>query len=415
MSTPSGCDFAVVGGGIVGLAVARELLARNPGAEVVVLEREPELGLHQTRHNSGVVHAGVYYAPGSLKARLCVEGARALYAYCDERGLKAERCGKLIIARDATELRALDELERRARANEVPGLERVDAAGIREHEPHARGVAGLWSPATGIVDFAAVARAYADDVRAAGGRIVTGCAVKALRPAGGSTAVDVSAGSASAASAAVASAGSATRMSIEHCGGVLEADRAVACAGLGADRLAIASGAPASPRIVPFRGAYMRLRPERRELVRGLIYPVPDPRLPFLGVHLTRTTGGDVLAGPTALLDPRHLRRSLAWPGTRRALRRFWRTGLHEMRLAASRRAFAAAVRVYVPEIEPADLVPAFAGVRAQAIDSDGSLVDDFVVHRTGRAVHVRNAPSPAATSSLALARLIADEVTAEA
>jgi 2-hydroxyglutarate dehydrogenase len=195
---------------------------------------------------------------------------------------------------------------------------------------------------------------------------------------------------------------------------VIEATRAVACAGLGADRLAVASGAPADPRIVPFRGAYMRLRPERSDLVRGLIYPVPDARLPFLGVHLTRHAGGDVLVGPTALLHPRGLRRSLAWPGTRRVLRRFWRTGLHELTLAASRRAFAAAARAYVPEIAAADLEPAFAGIRAQAIGRDGALVDDFVVHRTGAAVHVRNAPSPAATSSLALARLIADEVDAQ-
>ena len=369
-------DFVVVGGGIVGLAVARELLLRHPGAALVLREREPEVGLHQTTRNSGVIHAGIYYAPGSLKARLCVEGARSLYEYCDARGIPARRSGKLIVALDAPELPALDELERRGRANGVPGLRRLSGGELRELEPHAAGIAALHSPETGVVDFAAVARALREDVERAGGRVLCGSEVSEE---------DVRRG--------------------------LSARRAVFCAGAGADRLAVAAGAPPDPRIVPFRGAYLRLRGEKADLVRSMIYPVPDPSLPFLGVHLTRHAGGDVLAGPTALLALRM--RSLAWPGTWRMMRRFWRTGLSEARWAASRRAYASEVARYVPEVGPGDLEPAFTGVRAQAVGRDGRLVDDFAVSETPNALHVRNAPSPAATSALALARLIAERVEA--
>jgi 2-hydroxyglutarate dehydrogenase len=375
-------ELAVVGGGIVGLAVAHELLARRPGASLAVLERGDDVGSGQTGANSGVIHAGIYYAPGSLKARLCVEGARELYAYCAERGVPAERSGKLVVALSEAELPALDELERRGRANGVPGLRRLDAAELREVEPNAAGVAALHSPETGVVDFAAVARALRADVEAAGGVVLT------RRPV---TSIEV--------------AGRRIRL-----GGV-DAGFAVFCAGAEADRLAVAAGAPPDPRIVPFRGAYLRLRPERRDLVRSMIYPVPDPRLPFLGVHLTRRIDGDVLVGPSAMLVPRA--RSLAWPGTWRLMRRFWRTGATELQLAASRRAFARAASRYVPGIEAGDLEPAFAGVRAQALGRDGGLVDDFVVSETDRALHVRNAPSPAATSCLALARLIADRTEA--
>ena len=375
-------DLAVVGGGIVGLATASELLARRPGASLVVLEREDDVGRGQTAANSGVIHAGIYYAPGSLKARLCVEGARSLYEYCEARGVPVERSGKLVVALSAAELPALDELERRGRENGVPGLRRLDASGLREVEPHAAGVAALHSPATGIVDFAAVARALRADVEAVGGRVLTGFPVE--RVADGTLAGPR---------------------------GEVEAGFSVFCAGAAADRLAIAAGADPDPRIVPFRGAYLGLRPERRELVRSMIYPVPDPRLPFLGVHLTRRIDGDVLLGPSAMLVPRA--RSLAWPGTWRLMRRFWRTGAAELRLAASRRAFAREASRYVPGIDAGDLEPAFAGVRAQALGRDGRLVDDFVVSETDRALHVRNAPSPAATSCLALARLIADRVEA--
>jgi 2-hydroxyglutarate dehydrogenase len=350
----------------------------------VVLEREREIAQHQTGRNSGVVHAGIYYAPGSLKARLCVEGARDLYAYCEEHGVPFEKRGKLIIARDESEVPRLDELERRGRANEVPGLRRVDAAGLREIEPHATGVAALHSPATGVVDFAAVARAFAADVEKAGGQVATGCDVTDVGRADG-------------------------RVRLEHAGGESCARFAVFCAGAQADELAVKAGADADPRIVPFRGAYLRLRPERDDLVRGLIYPVPDPALPFLGVHLSRHIDGHVSLGPSALLAPTRLGRSLAWPGTWRMARRWWRTGARELAHAVSTRRFAREAAEYVPELEPGDFSPWYSGVRAQALARDGRLVDDFVISETERALHVRNAPSPAATSSLALARLIAD------
>jgi L-2-hydroxyglutarate oxidase len=395
---PRSCDLVVIGGGILGLAVARELLERRPGASLCVLEREPQLAAHQTSHSSGVIHAGIYYAPGSLKARLCVEGARLLYAYCDARGIEARRNGKLIIAADQSELPRLDELERRGRANQVPGLSRLGADGIPEIEPHARGVAALHSPQTGVVDFAQVASAYAADVEAGGGAVVTRCEVQELAPR-------------------------ADSVTVKHGRGTTEAGFVVSCAGAWSDRLAVAAGAPAEPRIVPFRGGYLRLRPERRDLVRASIYPVPDPDLPFLGGHLTRGIDGEVLLGPSALMVGardayglgrirlRDLGSNLAWPGTWRLAGRFWRTGLSEIRHAASRRSFVAELRRFVPELDVADVLPGPSGIRAQALDRDGRLVDDFVVHRTERALHVRNAPSPAATSSLALARLIADQV----
>ncbi|MGP0103526.1 MAG: L-2-hydroxyglutarate oxidase [Solirubrobacteraceae bacterium] len=394
---PERCDLAIVGGGIVGLAVARELTRRNPHASVCVLEREPEIGTHQTGHNSGVIHAGVYYVPGSLKARLCVEGAREMFEYCEQRGIAHERCGKVIVATDASELERLEELERRGRANGVPGLRRIDAAGIEELEPHARGIAGLHSPNTGIADFAAVARSYARDVLDAGATVTTACGVEGVSVVG-------------------------RTLRLEHAHGSTEAGHAVFCAGAWADRLAVAAGADPDPRIVPFRGAYLRLAPERRDLVRSLIYPVPDPSLPFLGVHLTKHIDGDVLIGPTALMvgardayslatvRPRDLLDTLAWPGTWRMLASWWRTGVTELRHAALRSAFVDAAARYVPELRMGDVRPAFAGIRAQALGRDGKLVDDFVFSRTERALHVRNAPSPAATSSLAIARHVADE-----
>ena len=367
-------DLAIVGGGILGLATARELLLRRPDARVVVVERERQLAQHQTGLNSGVIHAGIYYAPGSLKARLCVEGARDLYAYCEEHGVPFEKRGKLIVARTEDELPRLDELERRGRANGVPGLRRVDAEGLREIEPHARGVAALHSPETGVVDFAEVARALAADFEAAGGQIELG-----------------------------------------HQATVAEVLRrarfAVFCAGHAADELAVAAGADPDPRIVPFRGAYLKLRPEKADLVRGLIYPVPDPGLSFLGVHLSRHIDGTVSLGPSALLAPTRLAHSLAWPGTWRMARRWWRTGAREIAHAVSSRRFAREASGYVPQLEPGDFSRWYTGVRAQAVARDGRLVDDFVISETERALHVRNAPSPAATASLALARLIADRV----
>jgi L-2-hydroxyglutarate oxidase len=384
-AAPGECDLAVVGGGILGLGVARELHRRRPDRSVAVLERGASVGSEQTGHNSGVIHAGIYYAPGSLKAQLCVAGARALYEYCDAHVIPYERCGKLIVARDSGELGPLDELERRGRANGVPGLRRLSGEELREVEPHARGVAALHSPETGIVDFRAVARSLAAELEEGGVPVVTGNEVAGVAQTGG-------------------------RIALRHGQGETRARFAVFCAGLASDRLAVAAGASPDPRIVPFRGAYLYLRPERRELVRGLIYPVPDPALPFLGVHLTRHIDGEVSLGPSALLWPRGPR-DLLWPGTLRMARRWWRTGLRELRHAASRRAFAAEAAAYVPELEPGDFGEGFAGTRAQALGRDGSLVDDFVLSETERALHVRNAPSPAATSSLALARVIGDRV----
>ena len=376
-------DVVVIGGGIVGLAVARELLLRHADLRLTVLEREGELASHQTGHTSGVIHAGIYYEPGSLKAKLCVTGARDLYDYCAERGIEARKEGKLLVATSEEELPRLDELERRGRANGVAGLRRLDAEEIPELEPHARGLAALHSPETGVVDFVAVAWACARDARDAGAEVALGCRVEGFGPAGDAVAV-------------------------RHSQGETRARLVVSCAGLWASKLAAKAGAPAEPRIVPFRGGYLRMRPERAGFVRASIYPVPDPDLPFLGAHLTRTFDGEVLLGPSALM---------VGGFASRAARRFaWchrRAALHELRHAASRRAFVAEARRLVPELGRRDFTRGPAGVRAQAINDDGTLVDDFVVHETERALHVRNAPSPAATSALPLARLIADRAEA--
>ena len=395
MTTPY--DRVVVGAGILGLAVARELLSRRPDARVVVVDKAESVAAHQTSHNSGVIHAGVYYAPGSLKARLCVKGAALMYEYCERHGIDVNRIGKLIIATDARELSGLDELERRARANGVPGVRRIGDTEIQEIEPHARGVAALHSPNTGIVDFRTVCQRLAADVEEAGGELRLRWPVRDVRANGRQIRL------------------------IGPDGDGIEAAGAVFCAGLWSDRLAVSAGASPDPRIVPFSGGYLELRPERRKLVRGLIYPVPDPSLPFLGVHLTPQIDGKVVLGPSALLvgardayGLKTIRRhdlvdTFAWPGTWRMMRRWWKTGLQEIHLAANRRTFAAHAARYVPGLTAQDMTSGFAGVRAQAVGRDGKLVDDFVISHTPRAVHVRNAPSPAATSSLALAAQIVD------
>ena len=384
--------YVIVGGGILGLATARQLVTSQPDAEVIVLEREAGLAQHQTAHNSGVVHAGIYYAPGSLKARLCRRGLGLLREFCEERGLPYDACGKVVVAIDEREIEPLRRLEERATQNGVPGLRWLEQSELTEVEPHVSGVAGLHSPETAIADFAAVANAYASDVTAAGGQIRTGVGVTRVLQNGNRPTVELADGS------------------------TLSADKVIVCAGLQADRLAMASGEPAEPRIVPFRGEYWQLRPERAHLVKGLIYPVPDPALPFLGVHLTRKIDGTVVLGPNAILSTsRHAydRRqfvlkdtydALSWPGTFRMLRRHWRAGVGEIIRSASKRQFVREVARYVPAVSPADVLPAPAGVRAQAIDRDGSLVDDFRLGTHGNVTWVRNAPSPAATSSLAIA-----------
>ncbi|HET7831150.1 MAG TPA: L-2-hydroxyglutarate oxidase [Candidatus Limnocylindrales bacterium] len=393
-------DTVVVGGGIVGLATARELLSRRPGMRLLLLEQEPELALHQSGHNSGVVHAGLYYAPGSAKARLCREGKVLLEGYCAERGIPLDHVGKLVVAVTEDELPRLADLETRARTNGVEGLEVVGPERIREIEPHAAGIRALWSPRTGIVDFRRVAHAYADDVRAGGGIIETGRRVTGLAERAGDVRVTTS-------------------------GGEVAARQVVACAGLWADRVAASTGDPVQERIIPFRGDYYTLTPDAASLVRGLIYPVPDPRFPFLGVHFTRRIDGAVWAGPNAVLalartgyrrrdlNLRDVADILRSRGFRALARRYWRTGLAEQWRDLSKRAFAAELRRYVPELRPEQLVFGPSGVRAQALDPDGTLVDDFRIGGSGRIVHVRNAPSPAATSSLAIARSLANEVQA--
>jgi L-2-hydroxyglutarate oxidase LhgO len=390
----AGPRIVVVGAGIVGLAVARQLTLARPGARVTVVDKEDRVGAHQTGHNSGVVHAGLYYQPGSLKARLCRRGRSMLEEYCRDRDLPYVVCGKVVVARSAAETGPLADIEQRAIANGVPGLRRLDADGLRTVEPHARGVAALHSPATAIADFPAVARAFANDVRTAGGEVTLGFEVSAITvgPAGVVRAAD---------------------------GREIGFDLLVVCAGLQADRIARLAGDGPEPAIVPFRGEYYRLRPSRSDLVRGLIYPVPDPRYPFLGIHLTRTVGGAVEIGPNAVLalaregysrrtvNASDLGETLRWPGFRRLARRHWRTGVRELYGSLSRRAFVAAARSYVPELSVHDVIPGGAGVRAQAVDADGTIVDDFRLHRIGPVITVRNAPSPGATSSMAIAEHI--------
>jgi L-2-hydroxyglutarate oxidase LhgO len=393
-------DTVVVGAGILGLAVARELQSRTPGATVAVLDKEPAVGAHQTGRASGVVHRGVYYAPGSLKARLCVSGAERLLAYCDARGIPVLRCGKVVVATSEEERPRLLELHRRSLANGVPGVELIGPERLAELEPHAAGIAALYSPETAVVDFSRVAAAYADDVRRAGGELLLGRDVVGLARRGGATTVETTAGA-------------------------IEAARVVVCAGVYADRLAALSGAPSEPRIVPFRGDYLVLRPERRHLVNGLVYPVPDPAFPFLGIHTTVRLDGEVLLGPNAVLafaregyrrrdvSLRDLRETFRSSGFRRLARRHWRTGFGELVRDLSTRRFVAAARKLLPELDVGDVLPGPAGIRAQALEPDGTLLDDFVFHEADGVVHVRNAPSPGATSSLAIAEVVADRVEA--
>lgn len=389
--------IAVVGAGIIGLAVAREL-ARTRGAEVTVLDKEDRVAAHQTGHNSGVVHAGIYYQPGSLKARLCREGVAMLREYCAEHTIPYDEVGKLVIASTRAELPGLRRIAERARDNGVPGITVLDAIGLREVEPHAVGVGAVHSPHTAIVDFRSVARRLARDVADLGGAVLLGHPVRGLRERPGG--VEVLAG-----------------------GERRVFDRVVACAGLGTDAVAELAGRPGDVRIVPFRGEYFRLTGAAKDLVRGLIYPVPDPRFPFLGVHLTRRVDGEVLVGPNAVMAlayegytwgvvrPRDLKRFLGWEGTWRLAARHWRTGVREVYGSLAKRSFLAAARRYVPSLTDADLARTAGGVRAQAVARDGRLLDDFAIDVHGRVVLVRNAPSPGATSSLAIARHIASAV----
>jgi L-2-hydroxyglutarate oxidase LhgO len=398
-ATVDRADVVIIGAGIVGLATALRLLEQRPDLDVVILEKEATVASHQTGHNSGVLHAGLYYEPGSLKAQLCREGKADMEAYCEAHGVPIEHTGKLVVALDESELKRFDQLKQRALANEVPGLEEVGPERIRELEPQAVGIKALWSPGTGVVDFLAVAHAFAHDVVERGASIQTRRAVVSIERRG-----DV--------------------MMVGTSRGDLTARHVIACGGLQADRIAdMTHDADDEPtRIVPFRGDYYTLKPEAEHLVQGLIYPVPDPQFPFLGVHLTKRVDGSVLAGPNAVLataregyrrrdmSPRDLADTLTYRGFRKLARRYWRVGAMELWRDWYKPAFVADLRRYVPALSSEHLVFGPSGIRAQAIRRDGSMVDDFLLGGTDRILHVSNAPSPAATSSLAIGRVLASE-----
>jgi L-2-hydroxyglutarate oxidase len=388
-------DVAIIGGGAVGLATAMSL-ATDYRLSLVVVEAENRLTAHQTGNNSGVIHSGLYYKPTSLKAKLCVEGQQALYRFCEARGIPHEKCGKIIVATDPGELSALEELQRRGIANGLKGLRRLSGEEIREYEPHVAGVAGLWVGETGIVDYRQVAAHYADVVRAQGGEVLTGARVHAVtRKPGG--------------------------LIVQTTRGDLECSGLINCAGLQSDRIAGMCGLQPQVRIIPFRGEYHKLAPKAERLIRNLVYPVPNPELPFLGVHFTRMIGGGVEAGPNAVLalarhgyswrdvNVRDLYDILAFPGFWKVCHRYCKTGFGEIHRSLSKPAFCKALQRLVPEIEPEDLEHGGAGVRAQAIGRNGAMVDDFHIQCAERMIHVLNAPSPAATASIAIGRYIAE------
>ncbi|MCX4815949.1 L-2-hydroxyglutarate oxidase [Streptomyces sp. NBC_01239] len=390
--------IGIVGAGIVGLATAREIALRRPGTRVVVLEKEHEVAVHQTGHNSGVVHAGIYYAPGSLKADLCVRGVSILREYCQERGLPYDEIGKLVVAVREDELGRMENLYERARNNHVPELRRISKEEVRELEPHAGGIAALHSPRTAITDYPAIAREFAKDIEACGGDVRLGFPVTSITNVPGG--IEVASGQ--------------QRVRV---------DRLILCAGLHSDTVAKLAQDKREPKIIPFRGEYMLLKPDRTHLVRGLIYPVPDPRYPFLGVHFTPRVDGTVEVGPNAVLalaregyklgrlSVKDLAGLAAYPGSWKMAAQHWRTGIKEYRGSLSAKAFMKDAKLYVPGVGVSDVVRGGAGVRAQALDPDGTLVDDFRIHQVGRITAVRNAPSPAATASMAIAEHIVGAV----
>jgi (S)-2-hydroxyglutarate dehydrogenase len=392
--TESRYDVVIVGGGIVGLAVALEITKRFPRLRLLLLEKEDRVGRHQSSHNSGVIHSGVYYKPGSQKAELCVEGARAMIEFCRAHAIPHEVCGKVIVATDAEEFARLEELRRRGEANGLTGLQMIGPEQLREIEPHASGLRALVVPSTGITDYGAVCQKYAELIRAQGGTILTSTAVTGLRNLTDEVAVETS-------------------------GAPVSTTYLINCAGLFSDRIAGMAGEKPHVIIVPFRGEYYDLVPERSSLVRNLIYPVPDPQFPFLGVHFTRRVNGTVDAGPNAVLalrregyertdfSPRDLGSSLGFPGFWRMAAKHWRSGLGEFHRSFSKDAFVRALQRLLPELRAEDLIPGGSGVRAQALRRDGTLVDDFQFVPSGRMLHVLNVPSPAATASLLIGRSI--------
>jgi L-2-hydroxyglutarate oxidase LhgO len=390
-------DLTIIGGGIVGLATALAVVQRHPGLKLAVLEKEDRLAVHQTGHNSGVIHSGIYYKPGSLKAQTCVAGAKALIAFCEEHDIPYERCGKVVVATSADELSRLEELHRRGTANGVEGLEIIGPERLRELEPHAVGIKALYVPPTGIIDFPRVAHTYARLVQEHGGALKTRYQVqKILHREGG--------------------------LVLETSQGAVQTRFLINCGGLFCDRIARMAGVRIDLQIVPFRGEYYTIAPQRRSLVKNLIYPVPDPALPFLGVHFTRTIDGMVEAGPNAVLAfaregyrktdfiAHDLKETLAFPGFWRMAQKYWKTGIGEMYRSYSKNAFLRALQRLLPDLRERDLQPGGSGVRAQAIASNGALVDDFVILLSGNALHILNAPSPGATSSLAIGQYIAEK-----
>jgi len=387
-------DFVVIGGGIVGLSTARALLGRHPGARLAVLEKEGGWARHQTGHNSGVIHSGIYYKPGSLKARFCLEGARALVEFCRERGIDYEVCGKIIVATEPGELPLLDALYERGLKNGL-AVEKLDPTQLKEAEPHASGLAALSVPSTGIVDYTRVARAFATLVEEKGGQLLTGTAVQGVSEGGHVVEVRTNRG-------------------------LIRARTLVNCAGLHSDRVARLCGVDPGTKIVPFRGEYYELRSEKRYLVKNLIYPVPNPNFPFLGVHFTRSVEGMVEAGPNAVLGLaregykktdfvlKDFVEELTYPALWRLAKTNWRTGVGEIHRSLSKKAFVRGLQKLVPEVAAGDIVPIAAGVRAQALTKEGKLVDDFLISEGENSIHVLNAPSPAATASIPIGEEIA-------
>ena len=388
-------DVIIVGGGIVGLATALRILQKKPDLKVLLVEKEQELATHQTGNNSGVIHSGLYYKPGSLKARNCMEGYRMLVAFCEEHAIPFELCGKIVVATDEHELPLLKKLFERGEQNGLKGMRMLGAEGLREYEPHVRGVAGFFVPQTGIVDYKVVAERYGQQIRNAGGQIMMGeKVVKVVHEAGS--------------------------VSVETDRSLWQGSVLINCAGLYSDKVARLASENIDVKIIPFRGEYYKLKKEREFLVRNLIYPVPDPNFPFLGVHFTRMVNGGVEAGPNAVLafsregyrksdvNIRELAETLAWPGFQKVAARYWRTGLGEMYRSFSKRAFTNALRKLIPDIGESDLVEGGAGVRAQACDRTGGLVDDFLIFEEKQVINVCNAPSPAATSSLSIGETVA-------
>ncbi len=388
-------DVAIIGGGIIGTATAMAL-SRKHGARVVILEAEDKLAAHQTGHNSGVIHSGLYYKPGSLKAVNCTRGREALYAFCEKHGIAHDRCGKVVVATRPEEIPALDDLERRGRANGLDGLRRITAEEIREHEPHITGIDGLHVPQTGIVDYSEVTAAYARIVQEHGGEIRLSHRVTGI--------VRESQG-----------------MVVETRRGEIRARHLVNCAGLQCDRIALKCGVQPGLQIVPFRGEYYELVPEKQYLVKHLVYPVPDPRFPFLGVHFTRMIGGGVEAGPNAVLALKRegygwsrvslgdMAEYVTYGGFWRMSAKYWKTGIGEVQRSLSKSAFVKALRRLLPELQIEDIHPGGAGVRAQALEPSGKLVDDFRIVEAPGQIHVLNAPSPAATASMSIGEAVAE------